>query len=68
MDKGTDQEEFLRFITLMMKEKEKMIPNFRDFGKIFYSLLVVEQPFSLPKLSTSDKSDYVNAIEEMGDS
>ena len=45
-----------------------MIPNFRDFGKIFYSLLVVEQPFSLPKLSTSDKSDYVNAIEEMGDS
>lgn len=42
--------------------------DFLGFGKIFYSIPVVGQPFSLPELSTSEESDYVDVVEEMGDS
>ena len=38
--------------------------NFLGFGKILYSLLIVEQPFSLPKLSASEGNEYANPVEQ----
>lgn len=42
--------------------------DFLGFCKTLYSLPVVEQPFSLPDLSANDESDYVDVVEEIGDS
>lgn len=41
--------------------------DFLGFGRIFYSLSIVEQPFSLPELFASDESDYVDVVEEVSD-
>ena len=42
--------------------------EFLGFGKIFDVLPVVEEPFFLLELSVSEKSDYIDVVEELDES